>query len=236
MNLCKEGGRKQNVLLCWQPSWEESRRHTQWWEDKVKIFNGFMDEAEEWLSEIIPQLTSLVAGSAKQQGARMEDEITSRESISKVSTWRSRHKSGSTASSVSRASARLGVQADLAALSIETDALRMKHKIERQEEEMRQQNDQRKGEIRQEEEEIRREEQEMRRLDDQRKEEKTQRRRDETMRRTEEMRRQKELELDTKMAVAKSKKEILERKGSRCSSRSLKTMSSGPRENLLQLS
>lgn len=85
-NFYQEVGKKQNVLLCSVLSWEECRRHTQWDEDTKKIFNGFKKKAEKWLSEIMSQVTSLVAGSAKQQGARMEDEITSRESISKVST------------------------------------------------------------------------------------------------------------------------------------------------------
>ncbi|XP_032877955.1 GRB10-interacting GYF protein 2-like [Amblyraja radiata] len=97
---------------------------------------------------------------------------------------------------------------------------RRQEEMRRRQEEMRRQKEEMVHEMTRQPEEIGRQQEEMKR---------------EITRQEEQMMRCREqLELDTKMAVPKARKDILESEGSRCSSRSSKTMSSIPREKTAQ--
>ncbi|XP_055520958.1 uncharacterized protein LOC129715113 [Leucoraja erinacea] len=172
---------KQDILLEAERSQEERERHFKWDCENTEYYDESKEVVEGWLEQV-----SKSKGSRKEDTKPEEegDEIEPGDSISNVSSQRSGRKSGSSASSVSRASARLGAKAELAALSIEADAMKKKHEMARQQEEM--------------------------------------------------ARCQEQLELDTKLKVAKARRDILESEGSRCSSRPSKAISSRERAKTAQ--
>ncbi|XP_055487690.1 golgin subfamily A member 6-like protein 7, partial [Leucoraja erinacea] len=200
---------KQDILLEAERSQEECERHLKWDCENKEYYDESKEVVEGWLEQV-----SKSKGSRKEDTKPEEegDEIEPGDSISNVSSQRSGRKSGSLASSVSRASARLREKAELAALSIEADAMKKKHEMARRQDEMARQQD-----------EMARQQHEMARQQD------------ETKRQQEEMARcQEQLELDTKLKVAKARRDILESEGSRCSSRSSKAISSRQRAKTAQ--
>lgn len=142
IKLCDEAKENHESLVNLPLPEDELEKQNQWFQRKMEIFKGFIQDVKVWLPEAGQQIAHSIAESVILQSVVNSDDIGPDDSVSNASKPKSKHKSSSSSRASSTSSARIKAQAEKAALMERVAALKKKHELEAQEEQLKRKKEQ----------------------------------------------------------------------------------------------